>query len=71
MAATTSHRMSRHHTHCRNCRRPKEEVGPISVRGLCYTCSYAFIAEAIHQLREKRGYIYERWRAGVLRSLSH
>lgn len=44
--------------HCVSCRRPAEVL---SWRGFCNDCVALRVIEAITQIREKKGPVYERW----------
>ncbi len=48
----------------RKCRRCGREVpaGELSKRGLCPSCVLESVQEAVRQLREHRGPVYEKWR---------
>lgn len=45
---------------CVSCGRP---TGVLSWRGLCNDCVASKVIEAITQIREKKGSVYERWAA--------
>jgi len=51
---------------CRQCTKIKQ-VSPAS--GLCAGCAIGNIVESVHQLKEKEGPIYERWRRKLMGSL--
>jgi hypothetical protein len=59
---------------CMACGRPDSEVGPISWRGNCRPCGLAAEEQAITQLAEHRGPVFNYWRAktvaGILASTS-
>ena len=47
----------------------KEAEGEISVHGLCPDCSWERQKEAQRQIKNKSGPFYEKWKAGLKRSL--
>lgn len=52
---------------CEDC--GKHKPGKISAHGLCPDCAWKRMTESWKQLKEKKGPIYEKWKAGLKRSL--
>jgi hypothetical protein len=50
---------------CQRCRKPSSEVGPISWRGNCRPCGLEREREAIVQLAEHEGPVFDYWRQGM------
>jgi len=42
---------------CKRC----GELREVSKRGLCRDCGFALMQDAVRQLQEKRGPVYEKW----------
>lgn len=47
----------------------QEKAGELSTHGLCAECSYIRQREAQKQIKIRRGPIYEKWKAGLRRSV--
>jgi hypothetical protein len=54
---------------CQSCRKPDREVGPISWAGLCGECGIENETQAITQLAEHRGPVFEYWRTRIAASV--
>ena len=52
---------------CKRC----GEVAAVSKRGYCRLCGYTLMVDSVRQLKAKKGPVYEKWKAGLLASLSH
>jgi len=50
------------------CRQCKEPVEYLSRQGLCPRCSDVKMIQAISELRNKKGKVYERWRKAIVES---
>jgi len=50
-------------TICSDC--GKEKAGELSVHGLCPECAWNRQKEAQRQIKEKKGPIYEKWKARI------
>lgn len=59
----------RPHRHCRECQKPREEVGRLSAIGLCATCGPARMIDNVEGLRAHSGPAFRRWREGVAASV--
>ena len=47
----------------------EKKPGKISTHGLCADCSWKRMRESWKQLKEKKGPIYDRWKAGIKASV--
>lgn len=47
----------------------KRNVGTLSIHGLCQSCAYARQRNAVSQIRNKAGPVYEKWKEGLKRSV--
>lgn len=47
----------------------KESVGTLSAHGLCSKCAFVRQRNAVNQIRNRAGPIYDKWKAGLKRSL--
>ena len=54
---------------CDDCHRTEEEAGKLSIHGLCKECSWKRQKESARQIREKKGPIYEKWKARLKASV--
>ena len=50
---------------CRRC----HQLTIVNPKGYCPRCAIARVMEAAKQLREKKGYFYQKWKKGLKASL--
>lgn len=50
---------------CRVCRRRECEVGALSWNGYCETCGIDLLTDNVHQMIDRRGPNFDRWRRSM------
>jgi hypothetical protein len=54
---------------CRLCNRHEREIGLLSWQGYCGDCGIELLTENVHQMHDRRGPNFDRWRRAMAASV--